>query len=90
MANVLKVQEQDSIRHLAAAGWSIRRIARQLGLDRKTVRRYLRESGSATAESSVSKSPPYFDRRLRRTCGAKIPHFDRRLGLSSRGCRDTG
>ena len=36
------------------------------------------------------KIPPYFDRRLRRTCGAKIPHFDRRLGLSSRGCRDTG
>ena len=58
MANVLKVQEQDSITHLAAAGWSIRRIARQLGLDRKTVRRYLREGGSATADSSVSKSPP--------------------------------
>ncbi len=58
MANVLKVQEQDSITHLAAAGWSIRRIARQLDLDRKTVRRYLRGDGSPTGLGAASKSPP--------------------------------
>ncbi len=57
MANVLKVQDQDSITHLAAAGWSIRRISRQLGLDRKTVRRYLRAAPSATARRTPSKSP---------------------------------
>ncbi|MEI8312840.1 MAG: helix-turn-helix domain-containing protein, partial [Verrucomicrobiota bacterium] len=58
MANVLKVQDQDSITHLAAAGWPIRRIARRLGLDRKTVRRYLRATPSATAQGTPSKSPP--------------------------------
>lgn len=57
MANVLKVQEQDSITQLAAAGWPIRRIARQLGLDRKTVRRYLRGAGAKAAPTGASKSP---------------------------------
>jgi transposase len=57
MANVLKVQEQDSITQLAAAGWPIRRIARQLGLDRKTVRRYLRGEGSQRTPAEASKSP---------------------------------
>lgn len=57
MANVLKVQDQDSITHLAAAGWPIRRIARKLGLDRKTVRRYLRQAGASSATASASKSP---------------------------------
>ena len=57
MANVLKVQEQDSITQLAAAGWPIRRIARQLGLDRKTVRRYLRGAGAKAAPTEASKSP---------------------------------
>lgn len=58
MANVLQVQEQDSITSLAAAGWPIRRIARQLGLDRKTVRRYLRRDGAVADPPSPSKSPP--------------------------------
>lgn len=57
MSNVLKVQDQDSITRLAAAGWPIRRIARQLGLDRKTVRRYLRGGGAEAAPTEGSKSP---------------------------------
>jgi transposase len=48
MANILKMHEQNSIQQLAAQGWSKRRIARTLKLDRKTVRRYL---------GAVSKSP---------------------------------
>src|SRR5690606_41378657 len=58
MANVLKVQQQDSITHLAAAGWSIRRIARTLQLDRKTVRRYLRAGGATYTNEKPPKSPP--------------------------------
>jgi transposase len=63
MANILKVHEQNSIQQLAAQGWSRRRIARTLKLDRKTVRRYLNADpksptistpGSRTADS---KSP---------------------------------
>lgn len=49
MANVLKVHEQNTILQLSALGWSRKRIARELGVDRKTVRRYLR---------AAAKSPP--------------------------------
>jgi transposase len=41
MANVLRMQEQETIVNLAKQGWSIRKIARQLQLHRRTVRRYL-------------------------------------------------
>lgn len=56
MANVLKVQEQHTITSLAAAGWSIRRIARTLGVDRKSVRRYLRGTGPVATSEEPSKS----------------------------------
>jgi transposase len=42
MANKLKVQEQEAIKNLAALGWGIRKIARELGLSRNTVRHYVR------------------------------------------------
>lgn len=44
----LKVNQQHSIVALRAQGWSQRRIARELGLDRSTVRKYL---------AGISKSP---------------------------------
>ena len=53
MANVLKVNEQSNIQQLAAQGWSRRRIARTLKLDRKTVRRYL----NAAAKSPTLSTP---------------------------------
>jgi len=37
----LKVNQQQKIRTLHEQGWSKRRIARELGLDRATVRKYL-------------------------------------------------
>src|SRR5438105_1578037 len=64
MANRLKVHEQNAIEQLTAQGWSGRRIARQLRIDRKTVRRYLRAASKSptistpgSAESEASKSP---------------------------------
>jgi transposase len=48
MANILKVHEQQVIAELWARGWSRRRIARELNLDRKTVRRHLRRAKSPT------------------------------------------
>jgi transposase len=48
--NQLKVNQQQTIVALHEQGWSKRRIARELGLDRKTVRRCL-------AATAISKSP---------------------------------
>lgn len=42
MANVLKMAKVHSIQTLHARGWSQRRIARELGVHRETVARYLR------------------------------------------------
>jgi len=53
MANVLKVHEQNTIEQLAAQGWSRRRIAQHLQIDRKTVRRYLK----AAAKSPTISTP---------------------------------
>lgn len=72
MANKLKVQEQQTVIHLAKQGWGIRKIARELGISRNTVRGYVRaldledpeaivqrivESGSAP--TGDRKSPPH-------------------------------
>src|SRR6267378_2790079 len=59
MANVLKVNEQNSIQQLVTQGWSRRRIARELNLDRKTVRRYLEAAAkSPTISTAGSPEPP--------------------------------
>ena len=42
MANVLKMATIEAIQQLHAAGWSQRRIAAELQIDRSTVARYLR------------------------------------------------
>jgi DNA-binding NarL/FixJ family response regulator len=40
MANQLTVHEQEAIRTLSNRGWGIRKIARELGISRNTVRNY--------------------------------------------------
>jgi transposase len=64
MANILKMHEQNTIAELAVKGWSRRRIARELNIDRKTVRRYLKAaaksptiSTSGSSDSTGLKSP---------------------------------
>jgi len=41
MANYLKVNMQETIRTLQTKNWSARRIARELGINRRTVKRYM-------------------------------------------------
>jgi predicted transcriptional regulator len=52
MSNVLKVSLQTTIYSLAARGWSQRRIARELGINRETVGRYLRLAEAKPAIST--------------------------------------
>ena len=40
MSNILEVPQQQAIQALVAKGWPVRRIARTLGLNRRTVKRY--------------------------------------------------
>ena len=54
MSNVLKMPVQNSIQSLAAHGWSVRRIARELRLNRRTVARYLDSASKCTTDSKVT------------------------------------
>src|SRR5580692_5955416 len=47
MPNLLKVAMIDTILSLHQRGWSQRRIARELGIDRETVARHLRQPPAA-------------------------------------------
>jgi len=62
---------------LHGRGWSVRRIARDLGISRNTVRRYLRSPG-------LPKEKP------RRRRGSKLDpyteHIDRRMGEGLENC----
>ena len=50
MANVLRPDEQEQVRALGRLGWSLRRIERETGVRRETVRKYLSEAGIQTRE----------------------------------------
>src|SRR2546422_6970198 len=60
MANILQVNEREAILTLAAQGWAIRRIARELKIHRHTVQRYLQQSkgGSKCTTISTAGSSP--------------------------------
>ena len=61
--NRLKVKDQQTIVTLYERGWPVRKIARELGLDRATVRRYIGAGAKSptprtgSLESKDSKSP---------------------------------
>jgi transposase len=55
MSNLLKVSEQTTIGSLYQKGWSLRRIATELGVNRRTVRRYAAKCTIVTAGSENSE-----------------------------------
>jgi transposase len=58
MANILKMDLITTIRRLKSQGWSKRRIARELQVDRQTVRRYLRKSSDLAFGSGGPTAEP--------------------------------
>jgi transposase len=67
MANQLKVAKVFSIKALHAQGWSQRRIAKALGINRETVARYLHSA------SKPAKAPPGSDTSEEGSKPAKAP-----------------
>jgi transposase len=45
MANVLRPEKQEQVCALGRLGWSLRRIQRETGVRRETIRKYLKEAG---------------------------------------------
>ena len=74
MANYLKVSMQELIRDLNGKGWSKRRIARELEIDRRTVSRYLAVVDSkctiSTTGSSAQKPGDSFSKCTISTTGS--------------------
>jgi transposase len=64
MANLLKVANVLNIQTLHSQGWSQRRIARELGINRETVARHLKEAAESAppkpevGDSKPAKAPP--------------------------------
>src|SRR5271157_1312051 len=58
MANQLKMAISDNISTLHQDGWSIRRIARTLGIHRDTVARHLRQAKQAGAPTGSDQTAP--------------------------------
>lgn len=58
MANQLSVVKVHSILTLHGRGWSQRRIARALGVDRETVARHLRVAGAGVSNPATSANAP--------------------------------
>jgi transposase len=73
MANILKVHVQSTIEQLAVQGWSRRRIAKELGIDRKTVRRYLRAVSKSPTLSTPGSGPPDASKSPLSTPGSTEP-----------------
>jgi transposase len=78
MANRIKMSEIAAILGLWRQRWPLRRIARELGLDRKTVRRYVQRQGNdslgGVGDSKGTKVPP----GKPGSKGAKVPPGDLR------------
>ena len=85
MANQLKVANVLSIKTLHDQGWSQRRIARELGVNRETVARHLKENAKSIAaaagpvDSKPAKAPPGSDPNNHDSKPAKAPTGSRSI-----------
>ena len=85
MANQLKVVKVLSIQTLYEQGWSQRRIARELGVSRESVAKYLREHSkqakapTGSADSKPAKAPIGLDQPSDDSKPAKAPTGSRSL-----------
>jgi len=61
MSNLLKVAMIETILSLRQRGWSQRRIARELGIDRQTVARYLRQPATPAKPAIAPLGSPPLD-----------------------------
>jgi transposase len=58
MSNILEVPQQQAIQTLIAKGWSVRHIARSLGLNRRTVKRYAEVAQPKCTTKVITGSAP--------------------------------
>ena len=83
MSNVLKASLQTTIYSLADRGWSQRRIASELGINRETVRRYLRLAkpaiSTADSEEGADRNPAIS------ITGKQAEHADSKPAISIAG-----
>ena len=56
MSNILEVSQQQVIQALIVRNWSIRRIARTLGVNRRTVQRYADAAASKCTTKVITGS----------------------------------
>lgn len=90
MANVLPVQHQQAILTLAKQGWSIRRIAREFGIHRKTVKSYFPPS-PADPKCTTNSTPGFTPKCTISTPGKPgrksscLPHHDWILSQAEAG-----
>jgi predicted transcriptional regulator len=80
MSNVLKVSLQTTIYSLANRGWSQRRIASELGINRETVGRYMRLAKPAIPITGAAAGRRSYCEPLGEAIAAKVE-----AGLSARG-----
>jgi len=57
MANRLKMAKIQAIYGLLEQGWSYRKIARELGVDRETVSKYAQQRSSADSKPATNPTP---------------------------------
>lgn len=84
--NQLSMSLQQSILTLASRGWSRRRIAREVGVDRATVARWLRKPASNTAIATPGSAPASADPMA----GLLTPDSDAVAGAGGEGAAGGG